>query len=554
MLIGAAATFQKFTGGDNFYLPSDVDGPTPPPAAAPNHFYTFLDNSFHGGGPDRVEVWEFDVDWAVPANSTFTLGANLPVTSFTYTPCGFFNFNCVRQLDTAQRFDALGEWPLFRFPYRNFGAYEALVGTYVIGGGTGEVGAAIRWFELRNSGGNWTLFQEGTIDPGDGHDRTNSSIAMDQDGNMGIGFTVSSSTIHPAIRYAIRMAGDPPGTFRPEVSIIEPGGSQTGSSRWGDYASMAVDPADDCTFWYTNEYYPANSANQWHTRIGVFTIPECLGPTPTPTATITPGGPTFTPTPSRTPTLTQTPTSTPAPRCGTPDPFGYRCDDTVTRPYIDATTNTGISGDDEVISIPIGFTFNYYGSDYTSLSVSSNGNIQFTTSSTAYSNVCPLPEPMMGVAVFPWWDDLYPPGGGAVEYSVTGSAPNRVLTIEWDDIQHYPGTPSGSTFEVQLEETTNDLYFLYQDTDFGDPTLDNGASASVGIQNGSVALAYSCEEAVLTGGRNIRFYLGGTSTPTPSPSHTPTATSTTLPTSTPTATVTTPPGYWLYLPLILRGS
>jgi hypothetical protein len=129
--------------------------------------------------------------------------------------------------------------------------------------------------------------------------------------------------------------------------------------------------------------------------------------------------------------------------------------------------------------------------------------------------------------IAPHWDDLYLPSGGAVEYSVTGSAPNRVLTVEWDDIQHYPGSASGATFEVQLEETTGDIYFLYQDVDFGDPTLNQGVSASVGIQNGTIHLPYSCNEAVLNAGQNIRIYrpTGPTNTPTtgPSPTSTPTS-------------------------------
>ena len=309
MLIGAAATFQKFTGGTNFYLPSDLDGPTPPPASAPDIFYTFKDNSFHGGS-DRLELREFHVDWVTPINSTFTLVASLPIAAYTYTPCGFFNFNCIRQLDTAQRFDALGEWPLFRFPYRNSGTHQTLVGTFVVGGGLGEEGAAIRWFELRKTGASWTLYQEGTQDPGDGHDRTNSSIAMDRDGNIAIAYTVSSSTIHPAIRYATRLSTDPLGTLQAEAVMISPNGSQTGSNRWGDYSAMAVDPANDCTFWYTNEYYQVNSANQWRTRVGVFTIPECLaGGTPTPTPSNTPSpSPTATATPTRTPTASPSPT------------------------------------------------------------------------------------------------------------------------------------------------------------------------------------------------------------------------------------------------------
>jgi hypothetical protein len=275
MLAGQAATFQKFTGGENFYLPSDVDGPTPPPAGAPNLFYTYKDDSFHGG-TDRLELLEFDVDWVTPANSTFTLVESPAIASYTYTPCGFFNFNCIRQLGTTQRFDAVGEWPLFRFPYRNFGSHQALVGVFVIGGGLGEEGGALRWFELRNSGSGWTLYQEGTFDPGDGHDRVNGSIAMDRAGNMAMGYTVSSSGMKPAIRYTIRLATDPLGTMQAEAVLINGGGAQTGSNRWGDYAAMAVDPANDCTFWYTNEYYPTDATTTWKTRVGVFTIPGCL--------------------------------------------------------------------------------------------------------------------------------------------------------------------------------------------------------------------------------------------------------------------------------------
>jgi hypothetical protein len=323
MLAGLAATFQKFTGGTNLYLPSDLDGATPPPAGAPNVFYTFKDDAFHGGS-DRLELREFHVDWAVPANTTFTLVASPAIAAFTYTPCGFFNFNCIRQLGTAQRFDAVAEWPMHRFPYRNFGAHQSQVGTFVVGGGLGEEGAAIRWFELRKTGGAWTLFQEGTLDPGDGHDRVNPSVAMDGQGNIGIGYTTSSSAIHPQIRYATRLAGDPLGTMGAEAIMIAPNGSQTGSNRWGDYAATSVDPANDCSFWHTNIYYNVNSASNWRTLIGVFTIPECVGggdPTPTPTVTQTPTpsatGPTPTATntsgggrPTKTPTATATPSAT----------------------------------------------------------------------------------------------------------------------------------------------------------------------------------------------------------------------------------------------------
>jgi hypothetical protein len=280
----------------------------------------------------------------------------------------------------------------------------------------------------------------------------------------------------------------------------------------------------------------------------------CVGAIPTATPTYTPSA---TPTPGPSPTP-------PSPRCASipPDPFGYRCDDTVARPWITGTIP--IFDDEEVEPIPIGFTFNFYGNNYTTVNVSSNGNLQFTTSSTAFSNVCPLPSATMGISIHPLWDDLYPPGGGGIYYSTTGAAPNRVFTVEWRDIEHYPSSPSGVKFEAQLEEATGDIYLLYQDMDFGDPSINDGASASVGTQNTSYALTYSCDEAVLAAGRNIRFYRPPPTPhpPTPTPSNTPTVTPTATPTPTPlppthTPTVTptsTPSQLKLYLPLVLHSA
>ena len=275
MLAGLAATYVKFTGATNMLMPADFDGEGHPPPSTPGTFYTFKDDTFHGG-VDRLELYEMYVDWVTPANSTFNGPFIIPNASFTYTVCGFFVFNCIYQLDTVARFDAVSEWPMFRFAYRNFGGFESLVGAFVVGGGRGEVGAAIRWFELRRAVPPWLLYQEGTQDPADGHDRSNPSIAMDQKGNIALGYTVSSSALHPQIRYATRLASDPLGTLQAEAFIVAPAGSQTSGNRWGDYSAMSVDPVDDCTFWYTNQYYAANSAGNWSTAVGVFTIPQCL--------------------------------------------------------------------------------------------------------------------------------------------------------------------------------------------------------------------------------------------------------------------------------------
>jgi hypothetical protein len=275
MLVGdPTARFVKFTGQENFLLPADLDGPMAPPAGDHGYFYTFKDDDFHGG-QDRLELFRLEADFIDPPSSTFTLEASFPIAPYTYTVCGFFNFDCARQRGTNQRIDVVSEWPMHRFPYRNFGSRETLLGNFTVGGGLGQIGAAIRWFELRDDGGGWTLFQEGTHDPGDGHDRFMGSIAMDSAGDIALGYSVSSSTLFPGIRYATRTPTDPPGTLQAEAVLAAGGGSQTGSNRWGDYSGMVVDPVSDCSFWYTNEFYRRSSGTNWGTAVGVFTVPSC---------------------------------------------------------------------------------------------------------------------------------------------------------------------------------------------------------------------------------------------------------------------------------------
>jgi hypothetical protein len=98
---------------------------------------------------------------------------------------------------------------------------------------------------------------------------------MDRVGNLAVGYSVSSSTLYPSIRYAGRLATDPLSTLsQGETTLINGSGSQVGSARWGAYSAMMIDPVDDCTFWYTNEYYTANGSN-WQTRVGAFKFPSC---------------------------------------------------------------------------------------------------------------------------------------------------------------------------------------------------------------------------------------------------------------------------------------
>ena len=295
MLNGQPATFitTGVTGGsgEEVYLPADLDGSTAPPAGAPA---TFVE--FPGGGSYRT--FHFHVDFATPSNSSFTLFGSPAAAGFTTLCAG--TRSCVPQSGTSTRLDGIGDRLMFRLAYRNFGDHESVVGNYSVSAGSV---AGIRWFELRNvTSGPVTKFQESTYQP-DSTWRWMGSAAMDGDGNLAVGYSASSSTIFPQLRYAGRLATDALNTLaQGEGTLFAGTGSQSATSnRWGDYSDLTVDPVDDCTFWYTNEYYATTTSFNWRTRIGSFKFPGCGGnPTPTPTPTATPI-PTATPTPTPTP-------------------------------------------------------------------------------------------------------------------------------------------------------------------------------------------------------------------------------------------------------------
>jgi Ca2+-binding RTX toxin-like protein len=162
---------------------------------------------------------------------------------------------------------------MYRLQYRNFGTHESLVVNHDVDINGADL-AGIRWYELRKVGGNpWSIFQQGDYSP-DGTHRWVGSIAVDKNGNMALGYSISSTTTFPSIRYTGREQGEPLGTMpQGEFTIVNGGGSQGFSERWGDYSSMNVDPTDDCTFWYTTLYFPT-SAN-WQTRIASFKFDNC---------------------------------------------------------------------------------------------------------------------------------------------------------------------------------------------------------------------------------------------------------------------------------------
>jgi len=265
MLAGSPAKsvcFQRSVS-DFGFLPSDLDGSIAPAAGEPNFFLEL-------GTFTTLDLFKFHVNFATPSKSTFTGPTVLTVPSFTEACMGGV---CIPQPGTTQQLDSLGDRLMFRLAYRKFTTHEALAMTHSVK--TGAAASGVRWYEIRNPNTAPTVFQKGTITSGS-TSLWMASIGMDKVGDIAVGFSESSSSLHPAIAYTGRVPTDTLGTMESIDVVFKGAGSQTGGlTRWGDYTSMAIDPSDDCTFWYANEYIPSNGSFNWHTRLNSFKFTGC---------------------------------------------------------------------------------------------------------------------------------------------------------------------------------------------------------------------------------------------------------------------------------------
>jgi hypothetical protein len=288
-------------------LPSDLDGLTPPPPGRPNTFVYFTADEF-ADPADGLRLFDFHVDFATPANSTFT---ERPESTYA-APLAVAPFDAsdppdrrdIRQPPPAtdlNALDSISDRLLHRLQYRSFGDHETLVVDHTVNVGTGATlatyRAGVRYYALTRAlpGGSFSVAEQATFAPNDGNSRWMGSAAMDHEGNLAVGYSVAGPSTFPSIRYAGRLATDPPnGLFQGEETLAAGSGVQLSTTnRWGDYTGLAVDPVDDCTFWYTNEYYTAasqaTSTVGWLTRIGSFKVDPSCAPPPmgTLTGTIT---------------------------------------------------------------------------------------------------------------------------------------------------------------------------------------------------------------------------------------------------------------------------
>ena len=268
---------QRTPNTEGGYLPSDIDGPTTPADGTPGLFITWQNAS-----PGQLYLRKLTLNFAAG-----TATRSSPTTISVANPrlaCGSGG-TCVPQSGTTETLDTLGDRMMYRFAIRHFADHDRAVINHAVANGSQ---VAVRWYELYDPAGSVTLNQQGTFAP-DSTYRWMGSIAEDKNGDIGLGYSASSSSIHPAIRFTGRVPTDAAGTMESETSIVEGAGSQTsGLSRWGDYTAMQVDPSDDCTFWYVDQYEKTNGTFNWSTNIASFSFTGCGGSGGGPAVTLTP--------------------------------------------------------------------------------------------------------------------------------------------------------------------------------------------------------------------------------------------------------------------------
>ena len=260
--------------------PAHLEGSDLPPPGSCHLFVQAFDDEIWGigSGEDGYQFWEACVDWDAPANSRLTTGTRVPAPEFDAELCG--SSPCVPQPSTSVRLDTLSHFTMNRFVVRRLGRSPLPAGLWGVVSHTVDLGgdrAGVRWarFKLSDLAGI-SIDDTGTYGPEDELHRWMPAIGLDAIGNVGVVYSRSGVSSYPSVYFAGREVGDPSGTLRQESSCIDGTGVQTtGDGRWGDYASVSVDPVNECIFWATNEYVESTGSFDWDTRVCTFQFANC---------------------------------------------------------------------------------------------------------------------------------------------------------------------------------------------------------------------------------------------------------------------------------------
>jgi hypothetical protein len=281
------------TGSFHSALPAHADFTLPNSTEKLNLFY-FQDDAWIGITQDEIKIWEVIVDWTNMTNSSVTEIQTLAVTPFdSQFDSGW---NDIEQPGSTQKLDGVPGAFMYRAQFTEWGTHNSVMLNHTVDvDATNHAG--IRWYELREMGGVWSIYQESTFAP-DAESRWLGSISMDYQGNIGMAYSVSSSTVSPSLRYTGRYSTDPLNTMTlTEENIVIGSGAKSGGNRYGDYSHLSVDPTDDATFWFTGEYVNSNNtstriasfklANDFNNDVGIIALTSPVNGSLTGTETVT---------------------------------------------------------------------------------------------------------------------------------------------------------------------------------------------------------------------------------------------------------------------------
>lgn len=275
MLAGQPATEQCITiDGVNFLNNADIDGQRTPPGGAPNIMMAAGGTQLKGiFNDDGIYFWKVRVDWKNPENTKATGPVKIPVAPYHYLCNGQLS-SCVPQPDTERRLDVQGDKIMTRLVYRRLGGHESIIAAQSV---ATRGGGGVRWYEFRlDKNRDPVLYQQSTYAP-EGFYRWMPSIGMDKKGDIGVGYSFGGLPKFPGQRFAARRVDDPKGELTLHETVLAEGGaSQKNTLRWEDYTTTAMDPSDDCTFWYVGDYLKEGDTS-YRTRIGSFRLPSCKG-------------------------------------------------------------------------------------------------------------------------------------------------------------------------------------------------------------------------------------------------------------------------------------
>ena len=295
--------FNESNGGNGLslsssgMLPLDFDGLLMPAPGTPNIFAIYTTPIF--GDPGfALRIFDFHVDFGNPGLSTFTERSESPLAVAAFNPVNPGGRADIEQPPpalAADNLDSIGDRLMYRLQYRKHDGVESIVAVHTVNalpfaGAVTPAGhqAAPRYYELRRSspGAPFAVYDQATFEPDpldgvNGLNRWMGSVATDNVGNLVIGYSTSSTTVFPSVVFGARAFNQIGGLSEGEATIFPGQGSQQASgNRWGDYSSLSVDPVDECTFYYVNEYYPTGlTPFNWHTRVGKFKLDSCTPPT-----------------------------------------------------------------------------------------------------------------------------------------------------------------------------------------------------------------------------------------------------------------------------------